>query len=313
MEDKDVRAICQQHKLQCNKITKIIGSFDKEVFNIDDRYLIRTSNQSMMDELSKINRIKDLKNVPHIIYTSEQMIEGRMIYYIILEYIQGMELLSVCNDLSAQNKHDIGVSISDFLVGLHSIKGENYDIGHYIPIIPNHDKSWKTGHELYWKYIYDGIKEMQPDNILAQFLELSNDYININISCLDYESGPVLLHNDFHFKNIIIHNNDFSGVIDWECSQYGEMDFDLIHLFYWSLFPPSKGIDLTNIFDTVFRLQMINNNIPMIEKRLTIYMLEHDFIQILWSKGKQIEEFLPRIKYWLEGKQEEYIRSIITN
>lgn len=310
MEDKDIRAICQRHQLKYNKITKLTGSFDNGVFNVDDRYLIRTSSQLMIDEQNRIDRIKDLKHVPHIIYASELIVEDRTIYYIILEYIQDIELLSGYNDLNEQDIHDIGISISDFLTDLHSIKGEKYDIGHYIPIIANHDKSWRAGHELYWDYIYKSIKELQLDNSLTMLLELSDKYIRNNLSSLDYENGPVLLHNDFHFKNIIIHNHEFSGMIDWECSQFGERDFELIHLLHWSLFPPTKDIDMTNIFKNIFSLQMKTNNVPMIEKRLTIYMLEHDFMQIIWSKGQRANEFLPRIEYWLEGKQEAYIRSI---
>jgi aminoglycoside phosphotransferase (APT) family kinase protein len=261
----------------------------------------------MLNEQHKLNRINDLKNVPHVINASTQSIEGITIYYLILEYIQGTELFSVYNNLSDQNIHEIGTRISDFLTDLHNLKGGKYDIGHYIPIIPSHDKSWRTGHELYWDYIYKGLKEIQLSNSLEKLLVLSDEYIKSNITCLDYQSGPTLLHNDFHFKNIVIHNNAFSGVIDWECSQYGEMDFELIHLLHWSLFPPVKDIDMTKLFKIIFGLQMKNSNIPFIEKRLTIYMLEHDFMQIIWSKGNRAEEFLPRIKWWLEGKLEEYL------
>jgi aminoglycoside phosphotransferase (APT) family kinase protein len=310
MDVKYIRDICIKHKLSCDSITRITGSFDKEVFNIYDRYLIRTSRQSMLEEKKRFDRIKDLGYVPHIIDASESILEDGTIYYLILEYIQGNELFSVYKDLSVQDIQDIGISISDFLSDLHSIKGERYDIGHYIPIIPNHDKSWRKGHELYWDYICNALKKIEIDSRLARLLELSDEYIKNNISSLDYEAGPVLLHNDFHFKNIIVHNNEFSGVIDWECSQFGEMDFELIHLLHWSLFPPSKDIDTRSIFNIVLNRQMKNNHIPMIEKRLSIYMLEHDFIQIYWSNGSRTDEFLPRIKYWLDGEQEEYIRSI---
>ncbi|MDD4113750.1 MAG: aminoglycoside phosphotransferase family protein [Herbinix sp.] len=312
MEEKDIRQICKRHQLQCKKITKVIGNFDKELFSIDDRYLIRTSKQPMLGEQHKLSRINDLKHVPHTIHASTQSIEGITIYYLILEYIQGTELFSEYNNLSDQDINDIGTSISDFLTDLHNIKGEKYDIGHYIPIIPGHDKSWRTGHELYWDYIYKGLKDIQLSSSLEQLLESSNVYIKTNISCLDYQNGPVLLHNDFHFKNIIVKNNSFSGVIDWECSQFGEMDFDLIHLLHWSLFPPTKDINTTKLFKIVFDQQMKNKDIPMVEKRLTIYMIEHDLMQIIWSKGNREEEFLSRLKWLLDGKLEEYL-SIITS
>jgi thiamine kinase-like enzyme len=133
------------------------------------------------------------------------------------------------------------------------------------------------------------------------------------MSSLDFENGPSLLHNDFHHKNIFIHNNTLSGVIDWECSQYGEIDFDLIHLLHWCLFPPSKEIEMKNLFNTIFLMQMKEYNIPMIEKRLTIYLLEHDFIQILWSKGKRADEFLPKIKWCVNGNLEKYLQSLINS
>lgn len=112
-------------------------------------------------------------------------------------------------------------------------------------------------------------------------------------------------------KNIIIHNNALSGVIDWECTQYGEFDFDLIHLLHWSLFPPTKAVDMRNLFDILFQYQMKRVSVTMIEKRLTIYLLEHDFIQILWSSGIRADEYLSRIKWWVSGGLE--IASLIPN
>jgi aminoglycoside phosphotransferase (APT) family kinase protein len=310
MEEKDIREICRENQLQCNKITKAIGSFDKELFFIDDKYLIRTSKQSMLDEQIKINRIKDLKHVPKIVHASDQSSTNCKIYYLILEYIKGSELFANYNDLQDQSIHDIGARISDFLFELHNIKGEKYDIGHYVLIIPGYDKSWRSGHEIYWADIYKGLKNIQLSDDVREVLELSNEYINTNISSLDYENGPSLLHNDFHYKNIIIHNKAFSGVIDWECSQYGEADFDLIHLLHWCLFPPSKNFDMTQLFNTIYLQYRKKCSIPMIEKRLTIYLLEHDFIQILWSNGERAKEYFSRINWWLSGSLEKYIRKL---
>lgn len=306
VEEKDIKEICIANQMQCNKITKAFGSFDKELFFIDDKYLIRTSKQPMQAEQYKINRIKDLKHVPKIIHASDQSNTDCNLYYLILQYIQGDELFINYNTLQEQEIHDLGVEIADFLFELHNIKGEKYDIGHYVPIIPGYDKSWRSGHEVYWCDIYKGLKNIQLSEDARQILELSNEYINTNISCLDFESGPSLLHNDLHYKNIIIHNNTFSGVIDWECSQYGEADFDLIHLLHWCLFPPSKDVDMTQLFNTIFLLFRENSNIPMVGKRLTIYLLEHDFIQILWSQGKRVDEFFSRINWWLRNL-EQYI------
>ena len=40
----------------------------------------------------------------------------------------------------------------------------------------------------------------------------------------------------------------------------------------------------------------------LIEKRLTIYQLEHELNQIVWNGPKQEEERIQRIAGWLDGK-----------
>lgn len=39
----------------------------------------------------------------------------------------------------------------------------------------------------------------------------------------------------------------------------------------------------------------------MIEKRLAIYLLEHDWIKILWSQGKDVDDLLARIEWQLKN------------
>ena len=55
---------------------------------------------------------------------------------------------------------------------------------------------------------------------------------------------------------------------------------------------------------------MDQHNIPMIGKRLTIYLLEHDFIQILWSNGNRADEYMERIKWWVSGELEDYLGDV---
>jgi hypothetical protein len=163
LEEKDIREIFIENQLQCNKITKAFGSFDKELFFIDDKYLIRTSNQSMIDERNKINRVKNLKHVPKIVHASDQSSTTCKLYYLILQYIKGCELFAEYKNLQEHNIHDIGVELAEFLLDLHSIKGNKYDIGHYVPIIPGYDKSWRSGHERYWNDIFTGLNDLQNE------------------------------------------------------------------------------------------------------------------------------------------------------
>ena len=209
---------------------KMIGSFDKELFVVDDKYLIRTSKKPMITEQQKINRVKDLNLAPHIMHSSAY-IKNEKIHYLIMNYLSGEQLFSIIENLNDNEIVKISDEISSFLTQLHKIKADKYDIGHYITIVSSQDK-WRAGHKKYWNYIVDGLRKVKLTDMQSHLLKTADEYIERNIGCLDYQQKPSLLHNDFHYKNIIISGDRVSGIIDWECSQFGEIDFDLIHLLY---------------------------------------------------------------------------------
>jgi len=116
MEEMEIKEICQANQLLCKKITRVVGSFEKELFFIDDEYLIRTSKQSMLDEQIRIDRIKDLMHVPKIVHASDQRDAKCEIYYLLLQYMKGVELFAVYHDLQAQDIYALAEEIDDFLV-----------------------------------------------------------------------------------------------------------------------------------------------------------------------------------------------------
>jgi len=126
-----------------------------------------------------------------------------------------------------------------------------------------------------------------------------------NIDSLNYQTGAKLLHNDFHPKNIIVREGKLVGVIDWECSQYGEADFDLSHLFHWCIYPSIQENNLDILLKSVVENLQFISIIPDIEKRFTIYQLEHDINQLIWNGKRQEEERIRRINGWLNGNVNE--------
>lgn len=307
MEESDIRIICHRHNLVCHQIKKVIGSFDKELFVVDDKYLIRTSKKPMITEQEKINRVKDLNLAPHILHSSAY-IKNEKIHYLIMDYLSGEQLFSIIENLNDNEIVKISDEILSFLTQLHNIKADKYDIGHYITIVSSQDK-WLAGHKKYWNYIVDGLRKLKLTDTQSHLLKTADEYIERNIGCLDYQQKPSLLHNDFHYKNIIISGDRVSGIIDWECSQFGEIDFDLIHLLYLSFFSTSNN--MKKVFNTTFLSQMKQHHIFMIEKRLTIYMLEHDFIQLLWCCGSDKDVYTSRIKRYLNGELESYLANLV--
>ena len=102
----------------------------------------------------------------------------------------------------------------------------------------------------------------------------------------------------------------FSGVIDWECSQFGEVDFELSHLIHWCLYPPDPSINLRPFLKSVIRQLPYSKKVPDLETRLTIYQIEHDINQIVWSNGEVEADRFTRIEGWLNGAVGDLLSSL---
>ncbi len=118
---------------------------------------------------------------------------------------------------------------------------------------------------------------------------------------MNAQTGPVYLQNDLHPKNIIINQSILSGIIDFECAQYGERDFELSHFVHWTIFPPdeiSSFDDLVKEVIALFQKELFVEDLPI---RQTIYQLEHEINQLIWNNGSDQEEKAKRIRAWLDG------------
>ena len=113
--------------------------------------------------------------------------------------------------------------------------------------------------------------------------------------------GEFVMQIDFHPKNIIILEGQLAGIIDWECSQFGEADFELAHLFHWCIYPTIADHNLSSYLHSIVKNLWSISGVPNLEKHLTIYKLEHELNQFMWNGLKQEEERMQRINGWLSG------------
>jgi len=273
---------------------------------IDDTYILRIS-ESELSEKGRIEFVQSITYVPKIHLSGTFDVSGITHHFIVIDYVKGEELLDVLHILTPMQEVQIGKDIASFLMDLHRISDSKYDIGHYVPTIPSVSESWQNGHIKYVESLRIGLsgrvfKCESKAAILSAF-----EYIHENIRSLEYQAGPRILHNDLHLKNIIINQGKLAGIIDWECSQYGEADFEIVHLFHWCIYP----MNLEERFDSILRSLFENieylKQIPNIEKRLTIYQLEHELNQLIWNGINQEEMRIRRINGWLNGQIENLI------
>lgn len=306
LKTSEIKDILVNNNFLFDKIEVFQKNNKVDSFLLDNKYILKVS-KNRLTEQAKLDRINFLSLVPKIRFSGHFSFSNCNCNYLIIDYIKGNELFSDLSKLNDEQSKVIGKEIAQFLIELHKIDDSFYDIGHYIPTIPRYSHSWKEGHLEYIKLLKNGLSKLNLILNSENVITLAFNYIFENISCLDYQVGPRLLHNDFHPKNIIINEGRLSGIIDWECSQYGEIDFELTHLFQWCIYPPQENKGFEILLKTVFENFMNNCSIPNIKERLTIYQLEHELNQLIWNGVKQEEERVQRINGWLNGKISDLI------
>jgi len=309
MDTHQAQRLLSSRGIDSRRLEKKTGSFGKELFMVDDRYLLRTSASPMDAEIAKFERVKGLASVPHVLETGtwEGEAEGSgPTHWILVELIPGAELFDTLDTLSAADQKRVALALSAFLDGLHAIRGEGYDMGHYFPVIGDFAGSWRQGHAAYQDWLREGLAPLDLDTRERAVVDRCVAWMRDHADCLAFEAGPRLLHNDFHPRNIIVKDGAFSGVIDWECSQWGEGDFELVHFAHWHLSPVDSGPSLAVLTEALFAAQGRARPVPRLPERIKTYLVEHDLFQIVLSKGARKGLFFPRLEGWLAGTSDRF-------
>lgn len=261
-------------------------------------------------EQEKFKRVAALNFVPKILHVGELENEAGSIFYTILTLLPGDDFVNVYRETTLVQQKQIGQDVAEFLDGLEEITGTSYDIGLYIPTIPHFSGTWRAGHQRYWKILEQGSSELRLKPQSIQVFASAFRFLRASITALDFQAGPKLLHNDFHPRNILLYQGQFSGVIDWECSQFGEADFELCHLIHWCVYPLKSSIDFRPFLQALFHAAPKCTQVPNLAQRLTIYQIEHEIQQIIWQ-GSEAESWrVPRLVYWMAGGVDDLFREI---
>lgn len=306
----EVRQICASHQIQIRDLKLITGNFGKKIFAINQEFLLRVSETSMALEQEKFKRIAALNFVPKIIHTGILQRETGPIYYTLLTLLPGDDLVNVYPETTEAQQKQLGENVAGFLDDLQELTGTHYDIGLYVAALPCFSGTWREGHQEYWEHLRQESEKLplKPDSI--RVFERAYRFLQASIAVLDFQTGPRLLHNDFHLKNILLHQGKFSGVIDWECSQYGEADFELCHLIHWCLYPPESGLDFRPFLRALFKASPKCTRVPDLAQRLTLYQIEHELQQIIWNADQAESWRVPRLVGWMDGRVDDLLGEI---
>jgi aminoglycoside phosphotransferase (APT) family kinase protein len=310
MDFAEVHQICSTHQIEIKDLSSLTGSFGKKIFFINQEFLLRVSETAMTLEQEKFRRVATLNFVPKIIHTGTLEREVGPIYYTLLTLLPGDDFVNVYPGTTEAQQKQFGRDIAGFLDNLQKLTGTHYDIGLYEAALPHFSGTWREGHQAYWERLKQASEKLplQPDSI--QVFESAFRFLQASVAALDFQTGPKLLHNDFHPKNILLQQGKFSGVIDWECSQFGEADFELCHLIHWCLYPPQPEIDFRTFLRALFEAAPQCSRVPDLARRLTIYQIEHEIQQIVWNASQAESWRVPRLVRWMGGDVDDLFREI---
>jgi aminoglycoside phosphotransferase (APT) family kinase protein len=297
----EVHQICTEHRIEIKDLKSITGSFGKKIFFINQEFLLRVSETSMALEQEKFRRIATLNFVPKIIHIGTFKREAGPIYYTLLTLLPGDDFVNVYQETTEAQQKQLGEDIAGFIDNLHELNGTHYDIGLYVPALPDFFGSWRDGHQKYWELLMQESKKISLKADSIQVFERAYRFLHATSAVLDFHTGPKLLHNDFHPRNMLLYQGKFSGVIDWECSQFGEADFELCHFIHWCLYPPKPNIDFRTFLRAFFEASPKCTQVPNLAQRLTIYQIEHEMQQIIWNANEAESWRVPRLVHWMGG------------
>ncbi len=310
IDSTEVHQICAEHQIEIKDLESITGSFGKRIFFINREFLLRVSETAMTLEQEKFRRVATLDFVPKIIHIGTLKRKAGPLYYTLLTLLPGDDFVNVYQETTEAQQKQLGEDIAEFMDNLQELNGTSYDIGLYVPALPHFSGTWREGHRKYWELLTQesGKLPLKPASI--QVFERAHRFLQASSAVLDYQTGPKLLHNDFHPKNILLFQGKFSGVIDWECSQYGEADFELSHFIHWCVYPPQSSIDFRPFLGALFEASPQCAQVPNLAQRLTIYQIEHEMQQIIWNASDAESWRVPRLVRWMDGGVDDLFREI---
>ncbi|UZW14833.1 aminoglycoside phosphotransferase family protein [Clostridium pasteurianum] len=207
--------------------------------------------------------------------------------YSILEFVNGKTLNNF-------NNKTLFFNSGQLLAKIHSIK-VNY-LGKIME-----DKFDKYNAKLYYnKYFSKVVNDLSYYDI--HLANKVNRFINLNFNINYYKDLlPVLLHNDFHMKNIMVSQDEKINFIDWDCARYAHSEVDFI-----------KFRHLTNCRDNIeMFINLIKGYKTIKELDLTPNFFIHEiiwFARMYTFEKNNISnnhEYFPNTEYY-ENKIIEY-------
>src|SRR5699024_6342024 len=201
-------------------------------FVADDAYLVRVfpaeDIKRRRDEFDTIRALNHFSEyVPKAIHF--ERVEGTDKSYMVLTYLPGKDGEEAMIDLTEKEQYTAGVEAGRTLNNLHHLKA------------PDDYPAWSEVKRKKNDRYLQGLEDLPVESKLKKLLR---DYIKAN-EILLHGRPNTFQHDDFHPTNLLIHNRQFAGIIDFGRMDWGDPVHDLHKLGFFSSrisVPFTKGI-----------------------------------------------------------------------
>lgn len=218
--EKVINNIIKKHKNIFGEnliVNKINIGFTNTLYDINNKYIVKicineNNEENFKKEIHFYKENKDNNLIPRL-YVSCVDKKDIPYFYEIIEKIDGVSLYNVWHTLDDFKREEIIKKLCNGMKLFHKNKGASYDWSYNIT------KQFCVLYEQAQKLNLFSDTELDIiDNAYSKF----SNYLN--------SEEFVLIHNDLHFDNIFI-SNDNIKLIDFERSMYAPMDFELDILY----------------------------------------------------------------------------------
>lgn len=290
MDLEQAQNIFQHHRLEnVLSIHKIEIGFTNKVYSINDKYILkicddRENEGNFEKEVFLYNYFKGKLPVPEVIlFDASKEIYGRdfMIYH----KIQGENLYSKWHLMSDDQRKAIVQQLCQILKTINTTELDTFL------------KRYETGEALNWRdricaKITNSVGEIKKQKILpSDFLQKVEVFVERNKNALD-EQMPALVYWDAHFDNILISKNRIVGLLDFERTEYGSIDFVLDIIKRMMDYPKkymseefekfAKKKDYAKLFIWFQEFYPELFQFQYLQERLAMYSIEHDLHTLIY-------------------------------
>ncbi len=294
MKMSDVKFLCKKDRLETIK-GGYSGAFLYKISRENKNYFLKIFNYTLTK--NSINRIKKglevykKLNIKSLELIDHGPVKNSNQYYIVYNYIDGVDLKKYGDQISLDEINKIGVYFGKQFLKLKKYQGKE---NAFFPIV-NLDKVTKDAIENFNLLL----KEKKSKDKLMQYFSMK-DIIMLKEKLIEYleitkKAKKGIIHGDIKRANVILDNNHNLYVVDCESIQIAPDIMNFRFQITWALFSKPDKIFISGFLDGLY-----NNKRPGSFNQMALYCIILNFMQATYNK------------YTREGieKMEEYIINI---